>query len=72
MKKIKLRLAGMHCASCAMNIQRSIGKVSGVREVRANSINNLCFVEAEDNASEEDMKKAVAHVGYKVLSLEKQ
>lgn len=72
MKKTKLKLAGMHCASCANNIERSMKKVAGVKNVSANAITNVCFVESDDSVSEEDMKKAVSRTGYKVVSVEKQ
>ena len=70
MKKLKLSISGMHCGSCAGNIERSLKKVSGVKEVRANAITNKAFVEADDKTSEDEMKKAVAIVGYKVVSIE--
>ena len=70
MKKLKLSISGMHCGSCAGNIERSLKKVSGVREVRANAITNKAFVEIDDKTSEDEMKKAVARAGYKVVSIE--
>ncbi|HLC78239.1 MAG TPA: cation transporter, partial [Candidatus Nanoarchaeia archaeon] len=33
MKKLKLTIEGMHCASCATNIEKSLKKVPGVKEV---------------------------------------
>ena len=32
MKKLKLSIEGMHCASCASNVERSLKKVTGVKE----------------------------------------
>ena len=71
MKKVKLTISGMHCGSCAGNIERAIKKIPGVKECRVSAITNKGFVEADDGASEEEMKKAVAKVGYKVLVVEK-
>lgn len=62
----------MHCASCATNVQRSIGKVSGVKEVKANAITNTCFVETDEKVNEEDLKRAVTKLGYAVVHMEKQ
>jgi len=31
MKKATIEIGGMHCASCALNIQKSLGKVAGVK-----------------------------------------
>ncbi len=71
MKKVKLTILGMHCGSCAGNIERSIGKVAGVRSVSVRMMTNSGVVEAEDSVSDTDLEKAVVRVGYKVLKLEK-
>lgn len=71
MKKVKLTIEGMHCASCASNIERSLKKVSGVKEVNVSVMTNKSFVEAEDSVSEEDLRKAVSKVGnYKIIKVE--
>ena len=70
MKKIRLIIQGMHCASCASNIERSLKKVSGVKEASVNLMLRKGFVEAEDNVSNDELKKAVSKVGYKVVSIE--
>lgn len=70
MKKVKLSISGMHCASCAGNVARSLKGVSGVKECTVSPVTNKAFIECEDNVSEEDMKKAVAKLGYKVVKVE--
>ena len=65
MKKIKLTIQGMHCASCASNIERSLKKVS------VSLMMNKGMVEAEDNVCDEELKKAVARTGYKVINVER-
>ncbi|HLC54241.1 MAG TPA: heavy metal-associated domain-containing protein [Candidatus Nanoarchaeia archaeon] len=70
MKKIKLSISGMHCASCASNVERSLSKVSGVKSCSVSAVTNKAFVEAEDNVSPDEMQKAVAKVGYKVVKFE--
>ena len=72
MTKYKLTIEGMHCASCGNNIERGLKKVSGVKEVSASVMTKKAFVEAEGDISEDVMKQAVAKIGYKVLSIEKQ
>ncbi len=69
MAKIKLTIEGMHCASCASNIERAVRKVKGVKEVVVSLMTNKCFVEME-NANLEEIKKAVQKVGYKVVDVE--
>jgi len=71
MKKLKLNISGMHCASCAVSIEKSLRKVKGIKDVRVSALINKAFVEGEDKVSEEEMKKAVERAGYKVVSIEK-
>jgi len=70
MKKLKLIIDGMHCASCASNIEKSLRKVQGVKEVSVSLMLKKGTVEAEDFVKEEDIKKAVVRAGYKVVRIE--
>ena len=72
MKKLNLKISGMHCASCAANIEKSVKKIGGVKSVNVSLMMNKGYVEAEDNVGEEQIKQAVQRAGYKVLSVEKQ
>lgn len=69
MKK-KINIDGMHCASCATNIERSLKKVQGVNEVSVSVIGKKAFVELDEKVSDEELKKAVARAGYKTISIE--
>lgn len=71
MKKIKMTISGMHCGSCAGNIERSVGKVSGVKSVSVRIMSNTGVVECDDGVSNSDLEKAVAKAGYKVVKSEK-
>jgi Cu+-exporting ATPase len=70
MKKIKINIDGMHCASCASNIERSLKKVPGVKEVNVSVIGKKAFVEIDERTNQEELKKAVARAGYKVVSID--
>jgi copper chaperone CopZ len=70
MTKIKLTVEGMHCASCASNIERVLKKVRGVQNVTVSLMTNKCFIEIQENTSKEEIKKAIAKVGYKVVGIE--
>ena len=73
MTKIKLTIKGMHCASCASNIERSLKKVSGVKDANVSVMTNKGFVEADKNVKEDELKKAVARAGnYEVVGVEKE
>ena len=71
MKKIKLTIEGMHCASCASNIEKSLKRVSGVKDASVSLMLKKGTVEADDSVSDDELKKAVTKVGYKVIKVEK-
>ena len=70
MKKLKLTIEGMHCSSCAGNIERSLKKVAGVKEATVSLMLKKGTVECEDNVSDDEIKKAVVRAGYKVARIE--
>lgn len=73
MKKIKLTIEGMHCASCSANVVKSLKQVKGVSDANVSVMTHKGFVEADDSVSDDDLKKAVSKAGgYKVVELEKE
>ena len=70
MTRRKISIQGMHCASCALNIEKSLKKVPGVKEATVSLMTQKGFVECDDSVSEEDLKKAVARAGYKAVSID--
>lgn len=70
MVRKKIAIMGMHCASCASNIEKSLKKVHGVKEATVSLMTNKGFVECDDNVSDEELKKAVSRAGYKAVSVE--
>jgi copper chaperone CopZ len=70
MKKVKITIEGMHCASCGSNIEKSLKKVRGVKEVSVSVMTKKGFVECEDSVPEEEIKKAVARAGYRPSACE--
>jgi Cu+-exporting ATPase len=69
--KIKLKIEGMHCASCASNIERSLKKIPEVKEANVSLMTKKGFVETDKEIPEEELKKAVARAGYKLTGVEK-
>lgn len=70
MKKLKLNIDGMHCASCVSNIERSVKKVDGVKTVAVSLLTKKAIVDADDSVSIDALKVAVGKAGYKVKSVE--
>lgn len=61
-------IVGMHCASCAKLIERSISKVPGVISSAVNYGSESATVEIDENkVKDTDLEKAVSGAGYKAV-----
>lgn len=69
MKK-KILIEGMHCASCATNIERSLKKVSGIKSANVSMMTRKAIIECEDKVKDEDLKSAVKRAGYEAKEIE--
>lgn len=61
---LSFHVSGMHCASCAANIQRSLSKVPGVKEAAVNYANEQATVKIAEHTAHHELEKAVAKLGY--------
>jgi len=69
--KAKISIEGMHCASCAANIERSLKSVEGVKSASVSLMTNKAIVEADESVSEDILKKAISKIGgYKAHSVD--
>ncbi|VVB75238.1 putative copper-exporting P-type ATPase A [uncultured archaeon] len=65
MKKTTLQVSGMHCASCALIIDKSLKKVEGVGESNVNfSTSKATISFDESKIKESDLINAVKNAGY--------
>ena len=66
MEKITLNISGMHCASCAGNIEGVLRKISGVISAQVNFALEKAHVEFEpQNLKAKDLIAAIEKAGYK-------
>ncbi len=64
-KRTQLSLSGMHCASCALLIEKSLQDTKGVNSAHVNFAAEKALVDFnESDASEEDLVAAVEKAGY--------
>ncbi|MCL5411051.1 MAG: heavy metal translocating P-type ATPase [Patescibacteria group bacterium] len=64
-KRVSLSLSGMHCSSCAGIIERSVKKISGIREANVNfAAEKLTVTFDETVAKVDDIIAAVKKAGY--------
>ena len=66
-KKTIFHVSGMHCASCAVSISRSLEAVPGVTSANVNYANEQATVEHSEACKLEDLTNAVEGVGYKAV-----
>ncbi|NMB70283.1 copper-translocating P-type ATPase [candidate division WWE3 bacterium] len=63
---VQMDIEGMHCASCALLIERSVKKVAGVKEANVNFAAEKASVYVDDTfVDSEPLIKAVEKAGYK-------
>ena len=67
MKKQTFSIVGMHCASCAKLIERTLSKVSGVTSASVNYGSESAVVNLEEGVTDKDLIEAVAGSGYKAI-----
>lgn len=64
-RKIKLKIDGMHCTSCSMNIDGELEDTPGVIVASTNYAKSESVVEFDSSlVSEEKIKTVIASLGY--------
>ena len=68
-KKAEIKVSGMSCASCALNIEKTLNEVEGVDEASVNFGTERVTVEYNPNEIKlPELEKAIEDVGYGVLN----
>lgn len=66
MKKIKLKIDGMHCSSCAMSIDMDLEDLDGVMEAKTNYAKQISEIEFDDSKiPAEKIVEQIKKTGYK-------
>lgn len=72
-KRVSLSLSGMHCTSCAFIIEKSLNKVSGVKEAHVNFAAEKALVTYDDSqVKTESLLEAVKKTGYSATVLDEK
>lgn len=73
MKKTTLQISGMHCASCALIIDKTLAKKEGVTGTNVNYSNSRATIEFDENKiNETELINAIKSIGYGAIILEKE
>jgi P-type Cu+ transporter len=68
MSQTTFKIAGMHCASCAVNIETEIAKKPGVKTVSVNYALAQAAIEHDEATDETVFHELVKGMGYKVIA----
>ena len=67
-EKVKLKVGGMTCSSCARNIETAVSQVDGVQRANVNLSTETLLVELDpEKAGINEIKKAVEGIGYRIV-----
>ncbi len=70
-ERCTLKIAGMHCASCAQNIERALAKVDGVSKAAVNFATERANIDYDpEKTGPQKFQEVVEDVGYKVITEE--
>ncbi|MBT4123870.1 MAG: copper-translocating P-type ATPase [Candidatus Pacebacteria bacterium] len=62
---LSFHISGMHCVSCAINIQKSLKKTPGVSDASVNYNNEQAFINFDNKeVSHKDFEKIISRAGY--------
>lgn len=68
MKKISLKIEGMHCEGCSKRLTKVLSNVEGVKAVEVSLENKLAKIEYDEEiAKVEDFKEAIEDAGFEVV-----
>jgi copper chaperone CopZ len=59
MKKIELKVSGMHCSHCEMRINKALRSVEGVKSAKANHEKGTVIVESDEGVATDSLINAV-------------
>lgn len=64
MKKVKIDIEGMHCASCAKITEKVLSNEVNGKNISVNAVSGKAFLEVDESITEEQLKDAVKEAGY--------
>lgn len=72
-KRVSLSLSGMHCASCAGIIERSLKKIPGVRQANVNFAAEKALIDYDENSANiEGLISTIKKAGYGATQIDEK
>ena len=71
--EVTLKIEGMHCASCTMNVENFLIRLDGIFDVKADLTTNTAFVRYDKSkVTIDDMEEIIEKLGFKLLGIDGQ
>ena len=67
MNRVSLKIKGMHCASCALNIQNKLNEIEGVKKSNVSYGGESATIEYEGKAPNQEAIKVIEKLDYKAF-----
>ncbi len=67
METVNWKVEGMHCANCALSINKYLNE-QGLKNVKVNFIGGDISFDADENISSNTIEKGIKYLGYKVVA----
>lgn len=65
---LSLKISGMHCVACALNIDLDLEEILGVKSAKTNYAKQITQIEFDPSqVTVETLKSAIAKTGYGVV-----
>ncbi|MEN3045105.1 MAG: heavy metal translocating P-type ATPase [Candidatus Hydrothermales bacterium] len=69
-KKLKIKIGGMHCPTCAKNIENSLKKLKGINNVNINLLKETATITYDESLIKiENIRKNIEQTGYEFLGI---
>ena len=71
--EVTLRIDGMHCASCTMNVENFLIRLDGIFDVKADLTSGTAFVRYDKSkVTIDDMEVVINNLGFELLGIDGQ
>ena len=71
--EVTLRIEGMHCASCTMNVENFLIRLDGIFDVKADLTSGTAFVRYDKSkVTIDDMEVVINNLGFELLGIDGQ
>ena len=71
--EVTLKLNGMHCASCVMNVENFLGRLDGIFDVKADLSSQTAQISYDKTKiAIEDMEEVINSLGFELLGIDGQ